>query len=90
MLSGIGQTENILFKKLNDWQFFNVGFCRNWANKFSEIAKMNEMKMRTFSKKVRILRKIKKSLISQALEPLFCVQIQHLHERKIAIKFIQS
>ena len=90
MLSGIGQTENILFKKLNDWQFFNAGFCRNWANKFSEIAKMNGMKMRTFFKKVRILRKIKKSLISQALEPLFCVQIQHLHERKIAIKFIQS
>lgn len=90
MLSGIGQTGNILFKKLNDWQFFNVGFCRNWANKFSEIAKMNGVKTRGFQRKPRVVRKSEKSLISQAFEPLFCVQIQHLHERKIAIKFIQS
>ena len=61
MLSGIGQTGNILFKKLNDWQFFNAGFCRNWANKFSEIAKMNEMKMRTFSKKCAFCAKSKKA-----------------------------
>lgn len=47
---------------MNDWQLFNVGFCRNWANKFSEIAKMNEMKMRTFFEKVRILRKSKKKI----------------------------
>ena len=83
MLSGIGQTENILFKKLNDWQFFNVGFCRNWANKFSEIAKMNEMKMRTFSKKVRILRKIKKSLISQAFAALFACKFCVYTEKKL-------